>query len=119
MTGAAKERELLERFGLVSEQQVADLLGVTVKSLKNRPADRLPAYFKSGRRRLFIEASVRDFLGLPSAPVIESSFPSLDSELDKAIGEAAHAAAKLSDKLLNIQAVLRRSDSWASKASEI
>jgi hypothetical protein len=47
------DEEVLKRFGLVSEREVATLLGVTVESLRNRPIDRLPAFFKEGRRRLF------------------------------------------------------------------
>ena len=52
----------LQRFGLVSEQDVAALLGITVESLRNRPLDRMPAFFKSGRRRLFREEAVREFI---------------------------------------------------------
>lgn len=56
------ESDTLQRFGLVSEQDVAILLGVTVESLRNRPLDRMPAFFKSGRRRLFREEAVREFI---------------------------------------------------------
>lgn len=56
------ERELLERFGLVAEEDVATLLGLSVKTLKNRPRSDLPAFVKSGRRRLFVEKSVREYL---------------------------------------------------------
>lgn len=61
------EKELLERFGLMTEEQLATLLGITVPSLRNRPRERLPEFRKEGRRKLFIEASVREFLGLPPA----------------------------------------------------
>lgn len=56
------ETDTLQRFGLVSEREVAALLGVTVPSLRNRPLDRLPAFFKEGRRRLFREEAVREFI---------------------------------------------------------
>lgn len=64
MTERARQKQepALQRFGLVSEQEVAGLLGITVESLRNRPLDRIPAYFKSGRRRLFREESVREFI---------------------------------------------------------
>jgi excisionase family DNA binding protein len=53
---------LLKRFGYVSEEDVARLLGVTVKTLKNRRHSDLPEFVKSGRRRLFKEASVQTYL---------------------------------------------------------
>lgn len=56
------ESETLKRFGLVSEAEVAVLLGITVASMRNRPLDKLPASFKSGRRRLFREDAVREFI---------------------------------------------------------
>lgn len=59
---ARQQQEVLQRFGLVSEQEVAALLGITVDSLRNRPLDRLPAFFKDGRRRLFKEDAVREFI---------------------------------------------------------
>jgi hypothetical protein len=54
--------DLLERFGLITEEDLAALLGMTVKSLKNRPRSDLPEFVKAGRRRLFKEASVRAHL---------------------------------------------------------
>jgi len=104
----AKDRQLLDRFGPVSEQEVAGILGITVESLRNRPLNRKPAYFQSGRRRLFIEASVREFLGLPPAPKVKYATPSADPDLKKAIDEAALVAAQLTEMLLNIQALLKR-----------
>jgi hypothetical protein len=62
MSTRVNEKELLERFGLVTEQALATILGVKVKTLKNRPADKLPKFRKEGRRRLFEEESVREFL---------------------------------------------------------
>lgn len=62
MSERAKADPTLQRFGLVSEAEVAGLLGITVESLRHRPTDKLPAYFKAGRRRLFREESVREFI---------------------------------------------------------
>lgn len=53
---------LLERFGLVTEDDLAALLGITVRTLKNRPRSNLPSYVKTGRRWLFVEKSVREYL---------------------------------------------------------
>lgn len=53
---------LLERFGLITEEDMAALLGVSVKTLKNRAATELPTFVKAGRRRLFVEESVREYL---------------------------------------------------------
>lgn len=54
--------QLLERFGLITEGDLATLLGVSVKTLKNRPRANLPTFVKAGRRRLFVEKSVREYL---------------------------------------------------------
>lgn len=61
--GKITDKELLDRFGLVTEESLATLLGITVPSLRNRPHDQLPEFTKRSRRRLFWEASVRQFLG--------------------------------------------------------
>lgn len=53
--------EWLKEFGLVPEEDFADLLGVSVKSLKNRPRDKLPDFVKVGHRWLFKADSVREF----------------------------------------------------------
>lgn len=58
------DTELLERFGLITEDDLATLLGITVRTLKNRPRGALPEFVKRGRRRLFVEQSVRQYLGL-------------------------------------------------------
>lgn len=55
-------KNLLERLGLIPEEDFAALLGVSVKTLKNRPRSDLPEFVKAGRRRLFKEQSVRDYL---------------------------------------------------------
>lgn len=53
---------LLERFGLMAEEDFAAILGVSVRTLQNRRRDKLPDFVKAGRKRLFVEESVRDFL---------------------------------------------------------
>lgn len=65
----ATNAQLLKHFGLVAEEDVAKLLGVSVKTLKNRRREDLPAFVKAGRRRLYKEESVRAYL---EARVIES-----------------------------------------------
>lgn len=59
-----QERVLLDKLGLVPEEDLAGALGVSVKTLKNRPKSKLPEFVKNGRRRLFKLASVREFLGV-------------------------------------------------------
>jgi hypothetical protein len=46
----------------MAEEDLAAILGVSVKTLKNRRREELPDFVKAGRRRLFVEESVRDFL---------------------------------------------------------
>ena len=53
---------LLERFGLITEEDLAALLGCSVKTLRNRARAELPAFVKAGRRRLYKEESVREFI---------------------------------------------------------
>ena len=53
---------MLDRFGLIEEQAFAAMIGVAPKSLKNRPRSDLPEFVKVGRRRLFVEQSVREYL---------------------------------------------------------
>ena len=53
---------LLKRFGLITEEDLAALLGLTVRSLRNRRSADLPAFVKAGRRRLYKEDSVREYL---------------------------------------------------------
>lgn len=54
--------ELLKHFGLITEEDLAALLGITVPSLRNRARDNLPAFTKVGRRRLFKDDAVRAYL---------------------------------------------------------
>lgn len=60
--------DVLKRMGYVSEKDVAELLGITVPSLRNRPRSKLPPFRKDGRIKLFKEEDVRDFI--ESKPVI-------------------------------------------------
>lgn len=55
-------KHLLERFNLITEEDLAALLGLTVRSLRNRRSADLPAFVKAGRRRLYKEDSVREYL---------------------------------------------------------
>lgn len=54
--------DLLNRFGLITEDDFAKMLGISVRTLKNRGRAELPDFVKAGRRRLFVEESVRDYL---------------------------------------------------------
>lgn len=54
--------EWLKEFGLVPEEDFAAMLGVGLKTLKNRPRDQLPEFVKIGHRRLFRAESVRAYL---------------------------------------------------------
>lgn len=62
-----QNQNLMQRLGLIPEEDFAALLGVSVKTLKNRPRADLPEFVKAGRRRLFKEASVRDYLDARSS----------------------------------------------------
>jgi hypothetical protein len=59
---------LLERFGLITEEDLAALLGCSVKTLKNRSRYDLPDYVRAGRRRLYKEESVRAYLEARTVP---------------------------------------------------
>lgn len=54
--------DVLKRLGYISEADLAELLGITVPSLRNRPRSKLPPFVKDGRRKLFKEEAVRSFL---------------------------------------------------------
>lgn len=62
MQTRTSEKELLDHFDVITEEQLATVLGVKVKTLKNRATDDLPAFKKVGRRRLFDGESVREYL---------------------------------------------------------
>lgn len=53
--------EWLKEFDLVPEEDFAAMLGVSVKTLKNRPRDQLPDFVKVGHRRLFRAESIREY----------------------------------------------------------
>jgi hypothetical protein len=60
-----KRRAMLAEFGLMSETDLATLLGVQVKTLRNRPFSELPDFTTAGRERLYYRASVALFLRKP------------------------------------------------------
>lgn len=60
--------EWLQAFDLVPEEDFATMLGVSVKTLKNRPRDQLPAFTKMGHRRLFRGESVRAMIERNTKP---------------------------------------------------
>lgn len=62
MADKKEPKDLLQRLGYIPEDELANLLGISVRTLKNRPLSNQPAYVKAGRRRLYEEASVREFL---------------------------------------------------------
>jgi hypothetical protein len=62
MSERTKPRELLDKLGLITEEDFAALLGSAMSRLKNRPCAELPSFVKLGHRRLFKEDSVRAFL---------------------------------------------------------
>ena len=53
--------QLLDRFGLIPEADLAALLGIGIRTLRNRGSD-LPAYVKTKQGRLYREESVREYL---------------------------------------------------------
>ena len=63
-----EEQTLMQRLGLIPEEDFAALLGVAVKTLKNRPRSDLPEFVKAGRRRLYYKASVARLVAPPPDP---------------------------------------------------
>ena len=59
---AAERQRLLDKFDMITEEELAVLLDVTVKTLKNRNQRELPAFSKVGNKRLFFKADVIKFL---------------------------------------------------------
>jgi hypothetical protein len=59
---AAERRRLLEKFDMITEEELALLLNVEVKTLKNRDQRDLPAFSKVGNKRLFFIADVVKYL---------------------------------------------------------
>jgi hypothetical protein len=66
---AEQRRAMLAEFGLMTEQDLAALLGLTVKTLLNRPFADLPEFTTAGRERLYFKASVVTFLRGRMKPV--------------------------------------------------
>jgi hypothetical protein len=85
----ATNRELLEQFGLMAEEDLATLMGSGVKSLQHRARSELPPFVKAGRRRLYPEASVREWLGLPAKPVAPTVSKTVPIDRRRAIDRAA------------------------------
>jgi hypothetical protein len=57
-----RRADLLREFDLLTEQDLAVLLDVKTKTLRNRPFSDLPEFVTVGRRRLFYRASVAAYL---------------------------------------------------------
>src|SRR5436190_24047259 len=72
---AQERQQLLATFDLITEEQLAMLLGVEVKTLKNRDQRDLPAFSKVGNKRLFFKADVVKYLR--AAPTTDSTMPRL------------------------------------------
>jgi len=70
MDGLVNPQQLLERFGLVTEEEFAAMLGLICGSLGNRAFSQLPKFVKVGRRKLFKEESVLEYFGVtgPALP---------------------------------------------------
>ena len=47
------KQQLLDRFGLITGQGLCAMLGITMKTLLNRPLDKLPPFKKVGQVRVF------------------------------------------------------------------
>lgn len=64
LAAADRRRALLAEYDLVTEEELAVLLDVAVKTLRNRPASKLPEAVQARgfRGRLFTRESVKEFL---------------------------------------------------------
>jgi hypothetical protein len=60
--GTQERQRLLDKFDVITEEELAVLLDVTVKTLKNRDQLDLPAFSKVGNKRLFFKADVVKYL---------------------------------------------------------
>jgi hypothetical protein len=58
----AERRRLLDKFDMITEEELALLLNVEVKTLKNRDQRDLPSFSKVGNARLFFKTDVVKFL---------------------------------------------------------
>jgi hypothetical protein len=68
LSSEEKRRAMLAEFGLMSETDLATLLGVTQKTLRNRPFTDLPDFTTAGRERLYYKASVTLYLRRQAKP---------------------------------------------------
>ena len=59
---APQGTEWLKEFGYVPQEDFAAMLGISVKSLKDKPRSELPDFAKVGHRWLFKADSVREYL---------------------------------------------------------
>ena len=55
-------QRLLDEFGIVTEADVARLLNIDVKTLRNRPLSQKPKFTKIGAKRVTTRQWVRDYL---------------------------------------------------------
>lgn len=60
--GLVDREQLLDQFGLMTEDELAVLFGVNVQSLRNRKPNELPPFTKTGARRLFFKDDVVEFM---------------------------------------------------------
>jgi hypothetical protein len=59
MSQDLSRRELLDAFGVITEEDLAQLLGLNVRTLRNRPHTELPPFVRPRRGvRLFKKADV-------------------------------------------------------------
>jgi DNA-binding transcriptional regulator YiaG len=59
---AVERHALLTQFGLMTEERLAVLLGVAVKTLQNREQGDLPPFTKTGNERLYYKDDVAEYL---------------------------------------------------------
>lgn len=57
----SRER-LLAEFNMITQEELATLFGVDVRTLQNRPDSKLPAYSKVGGQRLYFKDDVVAFM---------------------------------------------------------
>lgn len=62
MTEQLDRQKLLDEFGLLTEEQVAVLFGIKVKSLRERATDNQPVFTKAGPCRLYAREAVIEFM---------------------------------------------------------
>ena len=55
-------QRLLDEFGMITLEELATLINVDVRTLRNRAESKLPPYTKVGAKRLFFKQDVIDWL---------------------------------------------------------